>query len=223
MPRKRLCHSCKLFGRRLRCIKHGGYPLCQEVDCTTPVIYIYGEVRNRCFKHGGYPKCSSCGLFNVKKLLSLCGYCKPQQHRSFLVKERNLKTYLDSQPDIPKFDYNRSTKVCTGFRPDFRSEQAGWTLFIECDEHQHKNYNKSEELERMKSICADEGWPRVFIRWNPDTYKLDKKIQNISIEVRYSELKASILRNTEKNWGLQGRPHQSLILEYMYYDNKLTT
>ena len=123
-----------------------------------------------------------------------------------MVKERALKAFLDSQTDLPVFVYNQATKVCSGFRPDFKCEFIGWTLFIECDEHQHKRYTKEEEMHRMKVIVDDQGWLCVFIRFNPDLYKMNKIVQKIQIENRYQELKKSILRHIDKNWAQQGRP-----------------
>ncbi len=210
-------------GVREKCSKHGGIPLCQESGCSTPVQYIKGGLPHRCFKHDGAPKCAKCNLFTVTCIgttyTDLCIYCVPRPNRSFLLKEHMLKNYLDSQTDLPKFSNNESTKVCSGFRPDFKKEFLGWTLFIECDENQHKSYNKEAELQRMKTITDDQGWFCVFIRFNPDTYHINHKAQKFPIEMRYIQLKNLILHYMDLYSNVANIPtDKNIDVEYMFYN-----
>jgi hypothetical protein len=59
-------------------------------------------------------------------------------------------------------------------------------VVVECDENQHKNYqwescssNRSlEHMEekRMYEIMIAYGLPAIFIRWNPDTFKVKGQV-----------------------------------------------
>jgi hypothetical protein len=69
---------------------------------------------------------------------------------------------------IPPFTRNK--KILTGqIRPDFRWCTGKAIVVLECDEHQHKKYNRDGEAMRevrMVQECGD--LPLILIRYNPD-------------------------------------------------------
>jgi hypothetical protein len=64
----------------------------------------------------------------------------------------------------------------------------GWWLILELDENQHKSYNKAAEMARMQTLAEEAGQPLVCVRFNPDSYKMNKVVQKICIDERYAVL-----------------------------------
>lgn len=106
-------------------------------------------------------------------------------------------------------------------RPDFylhaKSKEAGVAILIDNDEHQHKRY--TGELERMRDIERvlqdDEEWkdkPILFVRFNPNTYKIDTATKTQHIDKAHESLLTNI------DLCLQKPLHKGLNLLYMYYD-----
>jgi len=76
---------------------------------------------------------------------------------------------------------------CNLYRPDLPYHCGSFILIIECDEEQHKKYNwescslnrslQHAENKRMYEIMLSyEGLPCVFLRWNPDNFKVKGEI-----------------------------------------------
>ena len=75
-------------------------------------------------------------------------------------------------------------RECNLYRPDLPYDCGTHIVIIECDEEQHKGYNweacasnrslKHAEEKRMYEIMLSyECKPVIFIRWNPDSYKVN--------------------------------------------------
>ena len=133
--------------------------------------------------------------------------------------------------------YNKALRVCSGFRPDFHFCLPGWWLIIELDENQHNTYDKHDETERMRTLAEEAGQPTVFIRFNPDKYKMGKVLQKIDVAERYAVLLERIqyhlaISFEERNVRQAKRlvemneavtPEnlcKHLTPEYLYYDDK---
>lgn len=101
---------------------------------------------------------------------------------------------------------------CQLYRPDKLYTSSDLILHIECDEHQHKRTNGNYTCDEKRiSECYDEfiGKKYVVIRWNPDHYKANKKLN------RKERLK--VLKNTIKKI-LDNPPEEMIYIYYLFYD-----
>ena len=129
---------------------------CKQTDCDTQVS----------IKYNGY--CAFCfvNLFPDHKLT-----------RKFKTKEN----YITGQI-IEKFnnlDWILDKKVSTGCsrrRPDMLLHLGHRAIIIEIDENQHCSYENICENKRYMEISRDlDHIPITFIRFNPDSYKINEK------------------------------------------------
>jgi hypothetical protein len=144
-------------------------------------------------------KCNNCG--RDKELLNkdkLCGICcdRPfyeESKRINKLKETIMVKYLRKHINGNEILADRIIdSTCNLYRPDILYDCGTHIVVVECDENQHKNYpwescslNKSlEHMEekRMYEIMIAYGLPAIFLRWNPDTFKvngvINKKYNN---------------------------------------------
>ncbi len=164
------CKECATYGKDepLHCVDHS----------------LEGEI---CWL---VKRCSNCGRDN--ELLNkddLCGICcdKPfyeESKRVNKLKETIMVKYLRNKVKGQEILADRIIdSTCNLYRPDILYDCGTHIVVIECDENQHKNYpwetcslNKSlEHMEekRMYEIMVAYGLPAVFIRWNPDAFKVN--------------------------------------------------
>ena len=74
----------------------------------------------------------------------------------------------------------------------FQVRLDNYVVAIEVDEFQHKRYDFEDEEKRILQIYEDADCKLVFIRFNPDSFKINKVKQNVPIEYRYEKLKRTI-------------------------------
>ena len=113
---------------------------------------------------------------------------------------------------------------CSKVRPDFVYDCISHIVIIEVDEHQHKSYNncgttKEErqlmENKRMYNIFQSFGGPNVvFIRYNPDSFRVDSKVVKISDKKRHECLVLWI-----KHY-IKNKPEFQLEVKYLFYDDR---
>ena len=65
-------------------------------------------------------------------------------------------------------------------------------MCIEIDEHEHKYYIKQNEQNRYDDLFMDFSGKYVFIRYNPDSYKIGNRKYNPQFSTRMEELKKMI-------------------------------
>mgnify|MGYP006140514913 CR=1 FL=1 len=143
-------------------------------------------------------KCEECGLLDVC-INGLCiNTCSDSEKITYemkrrqKVKEVRVLKILESEYGKPhEYNVHVSSK-CGGKNSEekeFGYDFGTHKLYIEVDENQHKSYCELGEINRMKNIYMDDGGiPVIFIRYNPDNYKIDGKKQNISPQKREIEL-----------------------------------
>jgi hypothetical protein len=69
--------------------------------------------------------------------------------------------------------------TCNKRRPDYFKDLFTHCIILEIDENQHKNYNKEDEIERLKQLYIGLGKRKlVVIRFNPDSYIKNNKKYN---------------------------------------------
>ena len=150
---------CSHNKRRSNCIICN--PDCACVDCKSILV----DKRNKC-----YPLCKAC-------------FCNkyPDHEKSTLykIKERYLRDELRLR--FPYKDINMVFDKavdggCSKKRPDVLIDLLLYSIIIECDEEQHKNYEC--ENKRTMQLFEDLGErPLILIRFNPDSYiENDKKV-----------------------------------------------
>lgn len=131
--------------------------------------------------------CVSCGLLNILDPSGKCYVCDPNVYNTFaLAKQNAVIKYLQHRDDIPKpvscdsiaFDSECKLK----YRPDivYISPLESHYIVVEVDEKQHKDRNEVCECTRMINIAEAFMKPTLFIRYNPDDYKVDGKKQQIT-------------------------------------------
>lgn len=145
-------------------------------------------------------------------------------------KEHHLFKYLQDQ-DIIKEATLFDREHCISFRcvkanetwcyVDFIIIINGLIVLLENDETQHDTYAVSCESSRAVRIhetLALEGntLPILFIRFNPDAYRVDGKLKKISRIDRYAKLMQVIKEYSDQ---IEKAP---LHVVYMYYDVKGT-
>ena len=96
-------------------------------------------------------------------------------------------------------------------RPDTLMSSGDMHIIVECDEKQHRHYNPSCESGRIDEILDEfKSGQVVFIRWNPDHYKTNKKLNR---KDRLKKLEKTII-NITKN-----PPVEYIKVIYMFYDH----
>jgi hypothetical protein len=111
---------------------------------------------------------------------------------------------------------------CSNVRPDFVFDCGNHIVVIEVDEYQHKSYNncgstKDERMimenRRMFMIFQSFGGPSViFIRYNPDSFRVNDKIVTVTDKKRHE-----CLLRWVKHY-LKNGTDVSLEVKYLFYD-----
>lgn len=214
------CLTCPNFGfpgeKAVRCSKH---LLSGMIDvrsakckCTNPVQPTYGlsDGKPICCK-----ACKTPEMIDLKKCGKFCQYCDP---------ERLTKTYATSKEMIVvdflqknkiSFVHNRSIGYEYGnYRPDVKIDCETHFVVIEIDEDQHRGYEKSCEVARMYNIRLCLGKPCIFIRYNPDPFKLKGQGKIVRTEKRLE-----ILLEHAKKY-MREIPIEQVITVYrLFYDS----
>jgi len=191
---------------------------CQEENCLE--ISEYGtEEPNHCFLH--QKKGELCLLGQVCKQCNreneLCNseqicftYCRPNElsimaKKIIKKKEALVLSYLDKniKTDIKPIDDRIIDASCVKRRPDRIYDCGSYFVIIEIDEYQHKSYSnscsydaKKQELRRMVQIheaLSNGMMPVIFLRFNPDNFRVKDKIQKVNMQKRLEILSKWLL------------------------------
>ena len=180
-----------------KCKKEGMINLkdskCIECKKTIPVFgFPTDKIRNycsKCKKEGMInlkdPKCKSdwCITLSNKKYDGYCCYCfmhlfpDKQVSRNYKTKEKYVVDYIKEQ--FKEIDIIADKQIhggCSKRRPDILIDLGHQIIIVEIDENQHINYDCSCENKRIMELSQDVGHrPIIFIRFNPDDYKINLK------------------------------------------------
>ena len=181
--------------------------------CETPNCFNYSYKDTPfCVSDGGLPLCINCEGFHTSNEDGICGYCNPPT--PVRRKELLIKKLLDK--DF-KFKYNRYIKINNGknkVAPDFLfTNTEYYYIILEVDEYQHSRYTPEEERRREKLIQEALEKPCIFIRFNPDAFKIDGKTTRVTKEKRLHILLSRI------NYWLKTKPDRQLQTEFLFYNN----
>ena len=196
------------------------YTKCDE--CDNPYIIVSNE-KKLCLNHA--PRNVE---INLKKL---CKYCDLEEDSPYVCDEcnqnRNKKEftvvqYLRKNIDT-QFIYDSSEMLqgCSKRRPDIFFELPLHNVIVEVDEDQHRNYNETCECARINEIVNGIGGKSViFIRFNPDNFKINNQSQTVPIRERL-ELLVQVLKE-ELTKEYDTFQIQMIQLFYDFYDNTLS-
>ena len=134
-----------------------------------------------------HPKCKSswCNTYVNKRYDGYCRYCFMHLFpdipisRNYKTKEKTVIDYIKEH--LSYIDIITDKKIdggCSKRRPDILIDVGFQIIIVEIDENQHSDYDCSCENKRLMELSQDVGFrPIIFIRFNPDSYKInDKKI-----------------------------------------------
>ena len=111
----------------------------------------------------------------------------------------------------------QDTRSCSFARIDFVIGVRGGVVFLEVDEDQHACYGVACDCSRMASVhettvLHSDPQPVVFVRYNPDAYRVDGELQTILKKDRMARL-VEFLKEIEVKPG-----EVYMQIYYMYYD-----
>jgi hypothetical protein len=140
-------------------------------------------------------------------------------------KEKLVLDYLDKYVKLENTIDIKDDKIvdtyCNSYRPDRVYDVGTHSVIIEVDEDQHKgkrsNCSKGEigELARMHEIQNAFGLPCIFLRFNPDNFRVSGKLQKVNMNERLKILVKWIEKCAEMK---PDRELQPVKYKYLFYD-----
>lgn len=194
--------------------------MCQKCNLHQPVFNFKNEKKgifcNSCKLDNMIdvvnPKCISCGLFTVSRKKQYCVYCTPKSDKYQKTHEMKVVNFLEKN-EI-KFTHNKSIGyTCGGFRPDISIDSNTHFVIVEIDENQHKQYEQKCEIIRMLNIHQAIGMKCVFLRYNPDIFRIKNRARKIDDVIRLNNLLEEVKKHMQKI------PEQDITVYKLYYDN----
>lgn len=148
-------------------------------------------------------------------------YCQPDkqyhQIKHEKKKEKKVLKYLDDnlETDYKIQDDRTIDTSCNRKRPDRIYDCNTHFVIVEIDENQHKGYSKEEncELVRMHQIYEALGLPCIFLRFNPDNFKVSGKLVKTNITTRLEQLTVWLQHCFDF------KEPKGILYKFLYYDN----
>lgn len=179
-------------------------------------------------------KCVSefCNMLGSKKYSNYCTHCFanlfPSDERTLKIrkKSKELKVishignlFEDWIHDKPLYVDIKGGCCNSKRRIDLRKLINGTMLCIEIDEKQHKYYNKKDEQERYDNLFMDFSGKWIFIRYNPDKYKLNNnRIRNPFFDTRMKILEHEI---NNQIFRIKNEKNKEIIeIHYLFFDEQ---
>lgn len=197
-----------------------GLKLNQQEFCIDHKSDNYICLTNRKCKNAGKdPICIEIDILNDK---GLCQECDPDDHFKFRrkAKEEQVKLWLDTSDHKDYVTYDKSLpefSECFNkkYRPDFLYDCGTHYVVLEVDENQHRGKTYECDQRRMCDIAQSLGMPSIFIRYNPDEYKTNKRKYNPTNYDRKKYLMSVIKHCKEKK---PEKECEYLQLTKLYFD-----
>ena len=213
---------------------------CQEENCKE--ISEYGKDEpTHCYIHKQENQlcllgqtCKNCGRKNeLCNSEQLClTYCRPVElsinaKKIIKKKEALVLSYLDKniKTSIKPIDDRIIDNSCVKRRPDRVYDCGSFFVIIEVDENQHSKYSngcsfdkKTQENRRMCQIheALSNGMiPVIFLRFNPDNFKVNGKLQKLNMQKRLDILSkwVSYCLNLKEDFNVP-----SIRIKHLFYD-----
>lgn len=126
-----------------------------------------------------------------------------------------------SKDEIPVKMHSHDSIIseCNKYRPDIVLDNGSHMLIIEIDEHQHRNY-KCDCLRMQEIYNGFGGIPIIFIRFNPDEYKIiaNGETETIRSYAGREKTLSDLILNLRGTIILE--PLSVIYLYYDYYDGE---
>jgi len=134
--------------------------------------------------------CASCNLLNIIDEKGLCKYCNPSSWQTVrLAKQKEIEALFKKNNLVPiSTDKTIDGGTCGKERPDFLFQGLCNYIVVEVDEDQHKSRACECEQTRMVNISQSLGMPTIFLRYNPDKYKVNGKTTDTFKATRHKNL-----------------------------------
>lgn len=196
VPIKKPYPKCPHGGRKSTCKQCDGVCLC-KAPCVNA-----GRLKHLCCGCGGQSylnrRCASCQVNLVIRKGVVCYTCAPVPNMKAKEREARMAAMLVSWAEtdlIPVYtSWNRQNPMadpiqCGKYRPDFIYELQTSIVFNEFDENQHSSYTLRCELVRMaETSLGYGGMPVHWVRYNPDSFRVNGKVFRPSDSSRHSML-----------------------------------
>jgi hypothetical protein len=122
-----------------------------------------------------------------------------------------IKALLESTIDLKNPIHDKPVGgECGKYRPDFLYDATTHFVVVEVDEDQHRSYDPECERIRMINIVEAVGMRCVFVRYNPDTFKIDGKTIRVHEKKRHDLLLKTVRECVTS-------PDANIV--YLYYDD----
>ena len=226
--RKAYCIECR---GSARCWEHSGKDgrLRKEYcrDCRgTALCFAHcdgNKLKYHCADCGGKRLCSNCHIWKVPRQGAKCVTCRTPEWQG-KIKEKAVGLQLlqwASDDRIPLFTF--ADKIIPGsglrYRVDFAYDLASHFVGVEIDEHQHSliGYVPKCELVRMGRLAAALNKPSIWIRWNPDSFKIGETADYVPRAERVSKIEREALLLLALQEALERPPAAFLTVIYICY------
>jgi len=195
---------------------------CAVEGCETiPSYGLEGGPATHCGPHAlpdmrdvVHRKCASCGLFIVNEAPHLCSYCTPNTSKHQKTREMKIKALLEATTDLNDPIHDKPVGGdCGKYRPDFRYNALTHSVVVEVDEDQHRSYDPECERIRIINIVQAVGMRCVFVRYNPDAFKIDGKTVRV-----YEKKRHELLLRTIRECMKPSFDSEISRVVYLYYD-----
>lgn len=125
-----------------------------------------------------------------------------------------MKIFLDNE-NFKYITYDKPIDkgVCGLERPDFLFDFKKFFLVLEVDEYQHSERPCECEQAKMINISQSLGMPTIFLRYNPDEYKVNGENHNPTNTKRFK-----ILKNWMNYFSKLDKLNGFLMAKYLFYD-----
>jgi hypothetical protein len=185
-----ICSDCGHGKLSKNCI------LCNpNISCKSEFCYTLVSDKE---KYDGY--CTRCFVYffpKDKRIKEMRAHTKELRVLKYLTKNTFLD--IDGKDFIhDKIMYTGNCNCSHRRRIDFRMIINNTLLCIECDEKQHKSYGTKDEEVRYDDLFMVFGGKWIFIRYNPDSYKINNRKYNPKNPYRMKVLKKEIEKQIQR-------------------------
>lgn len=168
--------------------------ICLSKNCDNIAIFGISSSRGKyCEEHSPQDylciinrKCLGCNMLEILNNDGYCSYCDPTNFtKNRLARQKMVIAHLNQvglDDWVTTDTVPAEIRECReggkfSYRPDILYDLGTHYLIVEVDENQHTSDNyKSCDLPRMINIQQSLALPTIFIRFNPDKYRVNDKI-----------------------------------------------
>ncbi|KAG2977861.1 hypothetical protein PC121_g23356 [Phytophthora cactorum] len=217
---------------------------CSKDGCAKqPHFALLGEKASRCKEHAAdgmldvtNKRCETCQMTTMNpKYKPNCAQChfylnpNDPRVRNYKTKEAAIMSVVEASHPEMLLDM-RVSGGCSRRRPDGYMDLLTHVTIVEVDENEHRSYADSCSNRRMMELYGDFGnRPLVFVRINPDAYKLNgKRVKGAfstsksdgQLKVNAKELArrcADVLDMVDHH--MKTTPDRAITVEYLYFSD----